>query len=216
MGTHWTGATVPGAGDDLLAAWPRMLDTVGVIVRAQSITAARQMLTAQVGQGLAVSTDKPVYFDVNGVLYRADGTKGGGQYVLRIVSESQMVKDSPSAWTTHTLASDQRKQMVTSSLPAAPYPRHVKATWIMNATVSAGVGYAYVEMPGDKGFADIRRDTHGATATAVAVGRVEAGVAPQISAGVVGASGVGATVGVNGNSAFNKLIVEAYPASAAS
>ncbi len=84
--THWKGATVPAAGDDLLSALPAFADTAGIYIRASTQAAARAMVSAALAaDSAAVTTTNPAVFLINGVLFWADGTKASGAYKLKPV-----------------------------------------------------------------------------------------------------------------------------------
>ena len=66
---HWKGIPIPEAGDDLLSAWPNALDAAGVIFPAQSVAAAREILSKAEAIGHPPTPAHPAYVDVGGVLY---------------------------------------------------------------------------------------------------------------------------------------------------
>lgn len=79
--TRWTGSAVPDAGDDLLGAWDAYDDSLGRVLHASSISAAKVML-ASAPPG-AVTPAKPAVFVINRLLYIADGNKNAsGEYTV--------------------------------------------------------------------------------------------------------------------------------------
>lgn len=119
---HWKGPTIPSAGDDdLLAAWPTMLDTAGVITTCASVTAARTLLsTLPAG---TVTPTRPAYFDIGSVFYKADGTKNGGVWILKPWNEKEYVEQTGAAGVTVTVGKDEFKGILKSTLPIRPYDR---------------------------------------------------------------------------------------------
>ena len=84
------GATVPDAGDDLLAAWDAYDRTVGTIMPADSIAAARTKLASAEAAGVGPTAAHPWYFDMGGTIYRATGEKSKeGVFKLAPVNVAQ-------------------------------------------------------------------------------------------------------------------------------
>lgn len=82
--TRWDGAKVPTASDPILSAWGDYADSVGTFIRCASQAEAQARLS-QAPAGV-VSAAHPAMFLIAGVLYSADGTRSGNQFVLQPVS----------------------------------------------------------------------------------------------------------------------------------
>lgn len=93
------GNRVPEAGDSLLETWPESLDTLGTIGRYDSLTAMRAAIArAAAMRGAAPTSTMPWYGDVQGRIWRADGSKdSSGQYVLTPLFE--VTFEGASGWT---------------------------------------------------------------------------------------------------------------------
>ena len=209
---HWKGITIPAVGDDLVEAWPDAFDTAGVITVAASIAAARVMLTAAETEGHPITTATPVYFDIGGIIYKADGTKNGNVWILRPANEIEHAENVGSNDGTYTLAAGVKIQTIASTLPARPYDRMVMVTSAIYGSVTNGgidvwaqinSNFQYARLPGGES----------SSGTAVNIGMIAAGTDPGIYAGVMGAAGSGGTVALSGSGAWNTLAVLAFPIS---
>ena len=139
--THWKGGTIPTAGDDLLAAWPALLDTAGIITTASTPAAARVMLTAAAAAGAAITTTCPVYFDIQGIVYRADGTKTDNVWDLRPVNETGSWQGSRDTQSTVTITNTDTVKVITAELSIRPYDRMVSCIGMMTYTNASGTLY---------------------------------------------------------------------------
>ena len=122
---HWNGATIPTAGDPLLEAWPAFADSVGTIAKAESVASARAMLDRAQTTGHAPTTSKPAYFDIGGILYRSDGAKTGGAWVLSVMNENQtLTAGAVSGLSSRTSVNSGGWVKVSElSIPVKPYAR---------------------------------------------------------------------------------------------
>ena len=213
---HWKGPTIPMVGDDddLLDAWPTAFDTAGIITGAASIAAARVMLTTAEAAGHPITTATPVYFDIGGIIYKADGTKNASVWVLKPANEVEHAEDFGTTGGSHTLAAGAKKQTIASTLPARPYDRMVMVTSAIYGGVTAGgidvwaqinSNFQYARLPGGES----------SSGTAINIGLIPAGTAPGIYAGIMGAAGSGGTVSLSSSTAWNTLAVLAFPISMA-
>lgn len=79
---HAYGPTVPESGDDLLKAWDTYVRTSTHIIPVGSVAEARALLTSLAASGQAPTAKRPLYLDIDGVVYRSDGYKEGDDWVL--------------------------------------------------------------------------------------------------------------------------------------
>ena len=208
---HWKGPTIPGAGDPLLESWQTYTDTAGIIGTMSSVAAARVALTqAPVG---AVTPTTPAYFDIGGIIYRADGTKNNSVWVLKPINEVEVIEaqDTGGGWS-GTLALDAYRKVVTADLPIRPYDRLVKAWGYLYGAVTGSIDTAlYIGT-------DYRRAavaTGRGSGIVINTGIIRAGVTPSIHMGPMGGWQSGGSIALSGASSLNSIIVEATPISMA-
>ena len=184
---HWKGPTVPSVGDGLLDAWPTMLDTAGVISSASSVDAALvQLSLAPEG---TVTPTHPAYFDIQDVVWKADGTKTGGKWNLRPINETKSDGVAYTAGETRTLANNQTWVIATSGLAAVGYDRLVDAWGICYGLPTAGNIDLEARIMGNAGQPGHWKTTAGED-TIVSSQRltVPAGTDPKVELVVIGKS----------------------------
>lgn len=217
---HWKGAALPDAGDDLLASWRDYTDTAGLVVPAQSIASARSTLTRAVDNGANVTVNNPAYFDVGGVLYRADGSKGaGGAWVLKPANEVeydvQRYGNGQSGGWTGTVKSGASSGMCATKLIARPYDRMMMATAVAWGLVKSGS--VDLALTGQNGELSLGRFSSGTQdcVTVTMLTFVRAGEQPSVSLAVRGGSPSGGTLTLSGDTKLNYFSVLAFPVSMA-
>ena len=198
---HWKGIPIPEAGDDLLSAWPNALDAAGVIFPAQSVAAAREILSKAEAIGHPPTPAHPAYVDVGGVLYRSDGSKNGERWVLRPINEVQAVEASVPINNTLKLSNGQYSGAAQVDLGVRPYDRIVQISFTVWARVTAGDIDATVFLLDRPYRARFPNDSTGSTVTVTGVRVVPAGQDPKIRAGFTGAYGTGGTLSISGPTA---------------
>jgi hypothetical protein len=206
------GASYPAVGDNILASLEKMVRTTGSICTVDSIAAARTVLSAA---SWTASPQYPAYFDINGIMYRANGTKRGDVWDLRVVNETEREEKTYTTAGPHTLTRAQWKPIITSSLPTRPYDRAVTVFATLYGYVSSGgvnLG-ARIMTEADTMLAGL--PTGGANSTTVInQGTVAAGTAPIIEVGLWGStnpSSNGGTVNLSGDARLNRMVVTAQP-----
>lgn len=215
---HWRGPVIPEAGDDLLAAWDTMLDTSGVVMVASSIASARAMMSTAETAGTTINSTYPAYFDIGGILYKADGSKGSdGDWRLRPVNETSTAENSYGGGRVITKGPYSRTVLITSSLSAVPYDRKVFATGMLSGIVSVG-GYSVGVSIRGTDWQDARLTntfkTNGSdmsSATAINLGTVPAGEDPQVQMSVISGGGDTNRVDISDAASACKLVVMAFP-----
>lgn len=209
---HWKGPVIPEVGDDLLDAWPAMLDTAGILTTVASVAAARVALTAAETAGATITPATPAYFDINGIVYWADGTKNDTVWVLKPINEVEAYENSYSAGEKFTRGANQQNLLVDSSLPVAPYDRLITA-WGMAAGDCTAGSYNLVILINNTDGQLSRWDSgSGLQSQAVInMGIVRAGVDPQVKLAVRSGSATTNTIQMNNNPTANKIIVRADP-----
>ena len=211
------GATVPDAGDDLLAAWDAYDQTVGTIMPADSIAAARTTLASAEAAGVGPTAAHPWYFDMGGIIYRATGEKSKeGVFKLAPVNEVQTDTRSyaPSGgpWWSGTLTAGQYTGMITSLLPTAGYDRRIVVD--ANLFVRAISGGIYIRLSAQGRTRMARVDTGRDDASSYSLtvqSTILAGQAPVISLGLMGGSPGGGSAALTYQESYNELMVTAFP-----
>ena len=205
------GVTIPTVGEDILPTLSEMVRTSGTIRTAASVAAARSVLTAAQAAGVGPTTTAPAYFDIGGVIYRADGTTSAGVWALTPVSENEghVGTFTPSGTITRTPGS--QHALITSALPARPYDRYVSATGMVNASVAGTVGLRILIL--NTGGATSRWETGASLQTQVAInaGIVPAGADPQVILALAFGGSSNSTVTVSAGADANRLLVQAQP-----
>ena len=208
---HWKGVPVPGVGDDLLDAWPRALDAAGIVTPADSVAAARVMLTAAESGGHPPTPAHPFLTLIGGNLWWADGTKSAdGVWALRPVNEVEVDDQTYASTWNGSLASGQFTGMASSTLSTRPYNRLVSVSAGLYAAGNSGNVDLCILCQGRMRL--VRIDTGDAASYAASIQAVvPAGVAPAISMGLRGGSG-GGSASLSSDTRFNYLSVQAVPA----
>lgn len=120
------GVPVPDVGDDLLASYEAGFNAAGIVVPVASVAAARTILAEAEASRSPAAAVHPFYFDVNGVLYRAAGDKGGdGAYRLQAVNEVEAYTNQAESAIegTWTVGVGAWKVLVNATVPSKPYNR---------------------------------------------------------------------------------------------
>lgn len=212
---HWRGATVPGPSDDLLGGFTRLMDTAGVLTPASSIASARSILENAITAGAGVSSTNPAYFDIGGIVYRADGTRSGtGGLILRPLNEVERAEDAWSNEVVYSGAAGSEVKIVTSKLPARPYDRMILAFGQMAGAVTDGAYALVVRIRGRDGQMG-RWDASDAveTQTVVNVYYVPAGVDPAVTMSIRAVGSATNRISFPANASANTLTVLAFPIS---
>lgn len=212
---HWKGIPVPDAGDDLLDAWPAALDAAGLVFPAASVAAAREILARAESLGRAPTAAHPAYIDVGGVLYRADGAKSGGRWVLRPVNETQTAEGRIAESHQWGLQSDQRVDTAVADLGVRPYDRLVQAVFTVWGQVVGGVVDAHLTIMNRNFVSRFPAAAYGSTVTVTGMAVVLAGQNPAVRAGFTGGHGVGGTFSFTSSSQYSGLVATATPRSMA-
>lgn len=210
---HWSGAVLPGVGDDLLGAWGAYTDSIGVVIPAQSIAAARAMLTKATQDGATISESQPAYFEILGNMYKVDGRKtADGVFILHAMGEADVDEQNyrpPNGTWSNKLEANQFSGLMASKLVVRPYARR--------ATVFAGIygnilsGHVDLAISAQGKLRLFRLDTGDAqSVSGMMQVTIPAGEAPAIYAGVRGGSG-GGRPSLSNDIRFNYLEVTAVP-----
>ncbi|RTE47669.1 hypothetical protein [Actinobaculum sp. 352] len=210
---HWTGATLPDPTDGIIASIETMADTAGIITPASDIATARGILATAIAAGAPISTGRPAYFDIGGIIYRSDGADTGGVYALSPVNEVETTFDSFSGGV-YQRTSGSQSALITSKLPARPYDRVVIAFGMADAAVSGIAGLRILIM--DNSSPTTARWEDNAemqTQNVFSMARIPAGVDPKVILAVNfgGATGKVSKVTFSGATDVNKLAVMAMP-----
>lgn len=205
---HVKGGSVPEVGDALTASFEKYADSVGVITAASSVQAARAVLDSAVGKGVRVTSASPFYFNINGILYVATGSKGGdGVWDLRPLSMPEMYADLSSAGGTFTLSSGQYQKLCKTSLPQRPYRRKVMVTGQCWANVTKQVD---IEVWVHGKYQRARFSVGEGSQIAQCIGVVPANTVPDVGMWLRG-GGVGGTATVTAGDSWAVLNVLAIP-----
>ncbi|WP_075891236.1 hypothetical protein [Actinomyces provencensis] len=204
---HRKGVVIPSAGDDLLDAWVVAVDTAGIITHASSVASARVALTQWETAGAAPTTDHPAYFDVNGIFYKADGTKNHTTWVLKPWNEKEFVEQAIGSGATVSVGNGEFKGILKSTLPVRPYDRMVTAHGLVWGVATGSLG---VDMRIGDDHVAAQFWAGGNSQFAINTGKVPAGVAPDIEVGVIGFSG-GGSLRVSVDDKWVRLVVTADP-----
>ena len=208
---HWKGIPIPEAGDDLLSAWSKAFDVAGVIFPAQSVAQAREILSRAEAAGHPPTAAHPAYLDVSGVLYRSDGSKNSGRWVITPVNEVQAAEAGIGASYTWHLNSNQTTDVATIDLGVRPYDRLVQVSWTCFGIVRNGVIDIYAAIMDRYAYARFPVQTFGTTITANVMAIVPAGQAPRIRGGFIGGQGVGGTFSFTDDKRYSGLIATSTP-----
>nr|DAY26434.1 MAG TPA: hypothetical protein [Caudoviricetes sp.] len=208
---HWKGIPLPEAGDDLLSAWSKAFDVAGVIFPAQSVAEAREILSRAEAAGHPPTAAHPAYLDVSGVLYRADGSKNSGRWVIHPANEVQAAEAGIGRSYRWQLSSNQTTDVATIDLGVRPYDRLIQASWTCFGIVHKGVVDIFVAIMDRYAYARFPLQTFGTTVTANVMAIVPAGQAPRIRAGFTGGQGIGGDFSFTDSKQYSGLIATATP-----
>lgn len=208
---HWKGIPIPEAGDDLLSAWSKAFDVAGVIFPAQSVAQGREILSRAEAAGHPPTAAHPAYLDVSGVLYRADGSKNGGHWVITPVNEVQAAESGIGGSYKWHLNGNQTTDVSVVDLGVRPYDRLVQASWTCFGIVHKGVIDVYVSIMDRTAYARFPVQTFGTTVTTNVMAIVPAGQAPRVRAGFVGGTGVGGDFSFTDDKRYSGLIATSTP-----
>ena len=216
--THWKGPTIPAAGDDLLSAWPTMLDTAVIGTPVDSIAAARVLLATAEASGHAPTPANLAMFLVGSgarrVAYISDGTKSDGVYMMSPLSEIEYTETAYTTGQTITRSgAGLYNRLVTSPLAARPYDRVAIAWGVGTGDVTAGRFNLVARMQGTKDGQLARWDSADAQSSVATMNlaRIAAGVDPDINLSTMSAGTGTNTVQMAGSANSTRLIVLAWP-----
>lgn len=211
--THYRGISIPDIGEDIPASLETMADTAGVITVASSVASARSMLTQAVAGGATVSATRPIYFDIGGIIYRADGTQKNSVYRLSPVNEVERYRfgrDDDNGVSRPATAGSERT-VISATLDVKPYDRSVSLEALCYGAITGNV-WLRIYPPGENYVSSKFTSGEVQSQTVPARGVVKAGTSPEIKVVVVGGSGGGNIT--FGNSRDNTILfVDAFPAS---
>lgn len=215
MRTLWNGAVAPEVGDDLLDAWPEMVDSVGRIIPVNSVADARLLLDAAETSGVIPSVSKPVVFMLpGGIIYQCSGKNYLGNWVLGPANPAELVSDTYEVtWTgrkSFTVAGGATSQMMKTSLPPATYDRRVTASAFVFGNVTAGDVNLLLTMHDGSLFYS-RFPSQDSTVGASGDCIIPAGQTPNITVKIHGGGGAGGTISLSSNENQNRLSVSADP-----
>jgi hypothetical protein len=205
-------------GDDpILESWPAMLDTTGIVTVASSIAAARAMLTAAETEGHTISADTPVYFNIGGQMYIADGTKTDGVWYLRLVNEPERDQLSTSTGETYTVNGSTYQNLLNGTIPARPYDRLFLAFGQANGQVTAGRVQLVARVAGVLGSRSAFGSDEMATQTSICMSVVTAGTDPDLHLSLIAGGGGTGTINIVGDTSARlcRFNVIAFPISMA-
>lgn len=194
------GILVPDAGDDLLAAYEKGLDSAGVITKFDSVLALRTALKSAEAAGVGPTPDNKWYADVQGVMYACDGSKSGDVFVVRPVNEVEFsYAGTTLARAGYSLAKDQRRTVTSVTLPTRNYDRVVYANGTAWARVTAGEVFLEIASNGSQrlpggGWAWLP-DRGDMSVSVTALFKVLAGVSCTLSLNIVGGVGNASATG---------------------
>lgn len=212
MGTpHYRGPVIPAPGEDILETLATMMDTAGIITPATSIPTARSLLTQAAAGGATITTARPMYFDIGGIVYRADGSKTSEVWALAPVNQAETIVETYIGSGSITRTPGSQHALIESSLPVRPYDRSVMVTGMANAGVSGTVGLCVLIRNTAGATSRWQSGAGQETATAVNAGIIPAGVDPQIILALSFGGSSNSTVTVSSSADANRLIVQAQP-----
>jgi hypothetical protein len=210
--TSLRGGIYPETGDRILGVLELQANTATSLTPVASVAAARVLLDQMAAAGIAPTPTSPLYLDIGGNTYYSIVAKNAaGQWLLPKRDESEYAQDYyNTTWTgTKTFTvSGNYSSMMTSSLPARPYARRVRAEAAAYGKSGAGSVNFTLQMH-DGGRFHSRFTTDDSTVSAALSCIIPAGEAPLISAGL---SGTG-TVTLSADRNQNRLMVSADPIS---
>ena len=208
---HYRGIQLPEAGDSILDSLAGAADTAGVVTVAASVAEARVILTQATANGSVVSPGRPVYFDILGVVYRADGTKRNNVWQLAPINMQERVRANrgENSGVKRTLAQGQEINVITTTLDARPYDRAISLQALVYGSMT-GTVWMRVYPPGEP-YVSARFSTDDVQSNFVpARGRIAAGTSPEIRVTAVGGYG-GGTITFGNGSDNTLLFIDAFP-----
>lgn len=201
------GVLVPGVDEDIHAGLMNMADNLGVITQASSIASARAIASRTPG----VSPSTPMYFDVDGVLWKHDGA------VFTPASPVDSATDYYTRGWNSSLGASEYSGMATTSLPTRPYNRVFIAT--AQAWGHSPSGHVDLVLttdgtatPGSMSLARWSTGTDTESATVTLLGTIPAGQKPNIHMGIRGGSPAGGRLVLSADPRLQRLHVLAFPA----
>ena len=148
--TTYRGVSIPTAGDGLLSGFEEAFASAGIITQADSVAAARLMLTEAASGGGVITPARPMYFDIGGVVYIADGTTSSGVWVLRPVNEVETDEQTYTQAWSGTVTPEQFVPLMTSGLVARPYDRVALVTATLYGYTGSGAAHIAVTGNGSR------------------------------------------------------------------
>lgn len=215
---HWKGAVIPAVGDDLVASWPTFVDTSGISIPASDLASARVLAESAIAAGATISSATPASFLIGGSgqpkrRYTMDGTRTSG--VLNLLKDDMVegVEDSYAGGTI-TKGTGTNHALITSKLPAQPYPRICLALGMVNAGVTGTIGLKTLILNRDGQTS--RWETGGGQQSQVSMnmGIIPAGTDPQIILALTFGGTGNSTATISSAADANRLTVFAWPISA--
>lgn len=131
---HPYGPVVPDAGDDLLGSWDKFVESAGLIASVSSRAQAQTLLRSAAGRGKAPTPANPLFLNINGVVFYADGShwnnEANGDFVLVPINyvdtihvSSQLANNRSGSKTANVAANGYYKIMNWRVTETAPYRR---------------------------------------------------------------------------------------------
>lgn len=208
------GSVVPQAADALLDAWTKYDASVGIISQFASIAAFRTALAAAEAAGTPATASHPWFGDMNGIIYRATGSKGSDNVydllpINMVEGHDDVSAGAQGAAITRTPGS--QHQIITSKLPVRPYRRMVLAIGMANASVNGTCGLRILINNREGNTARWSTDSTAETVMAVNIGFVEAGADPQVIMAATFGGTTNSTITFSRDVNSNRLDVLAFP-----
>lgn len=209
---------VPAVGDDIIDSLAKMGATTGGMTTLPSIAAFNTLLAAAEGAGEPATPEHPMYGDISGVVYRADGTYNSDlqRYKMRPLNQVEYSEDTCSHFVgtgnSITLNNTQHDFMF-DKFAVRDYDRLVIAwsqvlllwkgpsnDWGMNFGLkfSDDVGERIVRLEASNEWQEF---------TVFSMKRIPAGVDPNVRVFIRGQG----TTTISGNQAVNRLCCLAFP-----
>lgn len=212
---NYKGVPIPEPQDDLLSAWQAAFDAAGIIVPVGSVAAARAVIQKASDAGAPPTTAHPLYLDVNGVVYRAGGSKGaGGAWALGAIGGHTRVRvGRVTREQTYPLRPGDRWDMAQVDIGTAPYDRMIEASFTCYGQVLKGTCDLHLTVGDVNNLARFTPTQNGDTVSVIAAYACPAGTNPACRGGVTGTAlnGGESQFYVNPSGGYSALIVKAYP-----
>lgn len=206
-----TGEVVAAAGDPLVASFAPMVQSIGRIVQVATPAAARALLTTLETAGAAPTSAHPLYFDIEGNLYRSVGSKSSSAWVLSKVDEGEFYEKtfSPSgSWS--MAARTGYTDLGSITIPARNYPRRLHAEASLWATVDGPCDVEITAL-GRTRRGRLSVSSWGNTGEAVVNVTVPQGVSATVSARAVNLGPNNVAVTYGGGGVYNGMTVDLSP-----